>query len=526
MPDTSVLIVGGSLNGLTMALLLAQHGVRCTVLERHDDTTVQYKFRGISPRSMEVYRSLGLEAEIRAHRTGDQRSGEIARVRNLSSSDVQFMPNPWAETADLSAATAETCDQDRLEPLLRRHAERLGADVRFATEVVELEQNRHEVRARIRRVGTSESQLITAAYAIACDGVAGPTRERIDIGRHGPGVLQHWMNLIFEADLEPQLQGKRFTSCFVTDINASILPREDRWLLALQYSPDRGEKPEHFDQTRTEQLVRKAAGRDDVRVRLFDARPWQVTAYVADRFCRDRVFIVGDAAHTMPPTGGFGGNTGIHDGHNLAWKVALVTKGAASPALLETYDSERRPIAESTLAQALARLGAWFKNLGDRLPPPAPMVDDMAVILGQCYREGAFVAEEGRTGEPFEDPKAPSGRSGSRAPHFTIRQGVRDMAVHDLIGTGFLLLTGADGEAWERAASAVADETKVELKCVRLEREDAHAHERLHRAYHVDTDGAVLIRPDGVIAWRGGRKSQADPTRTLRDALDRVLRLQ
>ncbi len=525
MPDTSVLIVGGSLNGLTLGLLLAQRGVRCMVVERHDSTTVQYKFRGISPRSMEIYRALGLEAEIRAHRTGDQKSGEIARARNLSSSVVQFLPNPWADSADLTAAAAETCDQDRLEPLLRRHAERLGADIRFGTELIELEQDRHEVRARIRKVGTDQPQLITAAYAIACDGLAGQTRDCIDIGRHGPGVLQHWMNLIFEADLQPELQGKRFTSCFVTEVNASILPREDRWLLALQYSPDRGEKPEHFDQSRTEQLVRKAAGRDDVRVKLFDARPWEVTAYVADRFCRGRVFIVGDAAHTMPPTGGFGGNTGIHDAHNLAWKLALVTQGRASPALLQTYDTERRPIAEGTLAQALARLGAWFKNLGDRLPPPAPMVGDMAVILGQRYHEGAFVGEDGAASDVFEDPKAPSGRPGLRAPHLMIRQGARDIGIHDCIGTGFLLLTGPGGEAWERAASSVARETKIDLKSIRLEMEDANGHERLHHAYHVDTDGAVLIRPDGVIAWRGGRESPADPARTLRDALERVLTL-
>jgi putative polyketide hydroxylase len=517
MPDTTALIVGGSLNGLTTALLLAQQGVRCMVVERHADTTVQYKFRGISPRSMEIYRGLGIEAAIRAHRTGDQKGGEIARARNLASADVQFLPNPWTDLTDLSAATAETCDQDRLEPILRREAERLGADIRFSTELVELEQDRHEVRARIRQVGADEPQLITAAYAIACDGVAGKTREQIDVGHHGPGVLQHWMNLIFEADLSPVLQGKRLTSCFVTDINASILPREDRWLLALQYSPERGEKPEDFDQTRTGQLVRKAAGRDDVRVRLYDARPWQVTAYVADRFCRDRVFIVGDAAHTMPPTGGYGGNTGIHDAHNLAWKLALVTKGVATPALLETYDSERRPVAEGTLAQALARLSAWFKNLGDRLPPPAPLIDDSAVIFGQRYREGAFVSENGSAREVFEDPRAPSGRPGTRAPHLLIQHGGRRVAIHDLVGRRFLLLIGADGDEWEKAASSVPT--------ARLEQEDAPAQARLRDAYGVGTRGAVLIRPDGVIGWRSENEA-ADPARELQHALNQVLALR
>jgi putative polyketide hydroxylase len=522
MPDTSVLIVGGSLNGLTMALLLAQQGVRCVVVERHTDTTVQYKFRGISPRSMEIYRSLGVENEIRAHRSGDQKSGAIARASNLSSPDVQFQDNPWADTADLSVATAETCDQDRLEPILRTHAQRLGADIRFGTELVGFEQSHDAVIAHIRGIKTREPEVITASYAIACDGVTGQTRERIGVGHHGPGVLQHWMNLIFEADLQPLLQGKRFTSCFVTDINASILPREDRWLLALQYAPDRGEKPEDFDQERTEQLVRQAAGRSDVRAKLFDARAWQVSAYVADRLCEGRTFIVGDAAHSMPPTGGFGGNTGIHDAHNLAWKLALVTKGIASPALLQTYDSERRPIVEGTVAQSLARLAAWLTNLGDRLPPPAKIIDDSAVILGQCYPVGAFVPSPGAASELFADPRAPRRPPGCRAPHIEISYEGRPVAVHDLVGKEFLVLIGTAGELWETAASSIAHESRIDLRSVRLAPEDHVAHLRLRDAYGVDAGGAVLIRPDGVIAWRSGGRS-ANAADELRNAIGSVL---
>ena len=111
---TAVLVVGGSLNGLTTALLLAHHGVDCIVVERHPNTTVQYKFRGISPRSMEIYRGLGIQDEIRAHLTGDQKAGDIGHAKNLSDPNVQWMGEPWADTAQLSAATAETCDQDHL----------------------------------------------------------------------------------------------------------------------------------------------------------------------------------------------------------------------------------------------------------------------------------------------------------------------------------------------------------------------------------------------------------------------------
>src|SRR4030095_11984249 len=250
---TSVLVVGGSLNGLTTALLLAHQGVDCIVVERHPNTTVQYKFRGISPRSMEIYRGLGIQDDIRAHLTGDQKAAEIARAKNLSDPNVQWLGKPWADRADLSAATAETCDQDHLEPILRAHAQRLGADIRFNTEFISFEQGAHEVRCALRDLRTGTEESITASYLVAADGVGGHTRETLGIGSHGPGELQHWMNLIFETDLKPNLQGRPFTSCFVTDVNGSMVPREDRWLLAVQYFPDRGERPEDFDQARTEE---------------------------------------------------------------------------------------------------------------------------------------------------------------------------------------------------------------------------------------------------------------------------------
>ena len=135
---TSVLVVGGSLNGLTAALLLARRGVPCLVVERHPGTSIQYKFRGISPRSMEIYRSAGIEADIRARDLIDDRSAYIARMTNLAASDVSWQGIPWSDTSDLGPAAAATCDQDQLEPILRAHAERYGADVRFNAELLEL----------------------------------------------------------------------------------------------------------------------------------------------------------------------------------------------------------------------------------------------------------------------------------------------------------------------------------------------------------------------------------------------------
>src|SRR5215204_50094 len=225
--DTSVLIAGGGLNGLTCALLLADHGVKCLLVERHPDTSIQYKFAGVSPRSMEIFRALGIEDDIRAKRTGDQRAGGVARAKTLSDPEVQWMmESAWPDVAGLSATNAETCDQHVLEPILRAHAVGRGADVRFNVELISFAQHTDHVEARIRNRASGEVDTVTAAYLVAADGANGMLRAQLSITRTGPGVLQHWMNIIFATDLSPFLQGKRFTSCFVASLNATFTPRE------------------------------------------------------------------------------------------------------------------------------------------------------------------------------------------------------------------------------------------------------------------------------------------------------------
>ena len=522
--STSVLIVGGSLNGLTMAMLLARRCVPCLVVERHPRTSIQYKFRGISPRSMEIYRSAGLEADIRARDLIDDESAAVARMKNLADADVSWQWMPPPDTSDISPTTAATCDQDQLEPILRADAERHGAGVRFNTELVGFTQSRDEVVARIRDRATGAESSVRARYIIGADGTQSPVREAVGIGRHGPGVLQHWMNVIFEADLPTNIDGRPIRSVFVTDINGTLVPRGDgRWLMAVQFVPDRHERAEDFTPERCRDLIRRGAGRPDLTVDVVDARPWEAAAAVADRYQEGRALLVGDSAHVMPPTGGFGGNTGIQDASNLAWKLEAVVNGIAEPELLETYDAERRPIADRTVAQSLARLQAWFKDPSGRLPPPEPVRDDQAVIFGYRYPTGAFV-DDGRNGaeEVFEDPRHPTGRPGSRAPHFIVAERGAQASTIDLFADRWVLMSGPDGNRWSDCVrrSSLAGALGVVWHGIHPAGNLEDVANRFATAFGVGTDGAVLIRPDGFIAWR--QVTAAAGPRDLDDALARL----
>jgi 2-polyprenyl-6-methoxyphenol hydroxylase-like FAD-dependent oxidoreductase len=451
-------------------------------------------------------------------------------MRNLADQAVTWQGIPWSDVSDLSPTMAATCDQDQLEPILRAHAERRGADVRFNTELVDFTQDDDGVTARVRNRGTGEMDTIRATYMVAADGAKSPVRQALGISQHGPGVLQHWMNVIFETDLSPTIEGRAVRAVFLTDINGTFVPRGDgRWLMAVQYDPERGERPEAFTADRCAELIRRGAGRPNVNANIVDARPWEAAAAVADRYQRGRVFLVGDSAHVMPPTGGFGGNTGIQDAYNLAWKLAAVLGGAAGPALLDTYDEERRPAADGTVAQALARLQAWFKDIGHRLPPAAPIVDDNAVIFGYRYSGGAFIAEHSTADDVFENPRGATslGRPGTRAPQIVVERQGRRVSTIDLFAGEWVLFAAAAGDTWRDAATVTPGAPELPVRFYRAHESDLRDIANAWKgAYGVGPDGAVLIRPDGFVAWRGDdakprtRKEFASAVERLRYRVD------
>jgi hypothetical protein len=248
---------------------------------------------------------------------------------------------------------------------------------------------------------------------------------------------------------------------------------------------------------RAEELLRASIGVPDIPVEVLDIAPWQAIADNAQAFQAGRVLIAGDAAHTMPPNGGFGGNTGVQDAFNLAWKIAHVLHGQAGPELVETYDAERQPTGRLTIEQAYTRyVLRTAPYLGtDQIQPIA---DDLSLEIGHRYRSAAVMQDpDGEDdGLPYVDPRESRALPGTRAPHLWIEHDGERVSTLDLFRQHLVLLAGPGGAAWGDGASAAGAELGVEIDVHKL------GEDGFPEAYGVTPSGAVLVRPDGYVAWR------------------------
>ncbi|NOK07682.1 FAD-dependent monooxygenase [Corallococcus exercitus] len=492
--STAVLVVGGSLVGLSAAVFLAWRGVPTVVVERHPGSHPHPRAIGFTPRTLELLRAVGLGARIPQAPPGMR----LRRVRAESLSGQWFEESAWTPEdrnvpdLEFSPCRGAAMAQDRLEPILREQALALGADLRLGTELVRFEQSADGVVAWLRgRDGQEE--LLRADYLVAADGHRSPVREALGIGRSGRGLMRTARSAIFRAPLQEYLKaGVSQFNIVQPGFEAFLTTYGDgRWLLI--HREDR-----ELDDAELRALIARAIGRDDVPVEVLTTGRWEISALIADRFASGRVFLAGDSAHTLPPNrGGYGANTGIDDAHNLAWKLAAVHSGAASPRLLDTYDAERRPIAWLRHQQIFARDD--FKPMAAP-GSDAPILDDAAMEFGQLYRSDAVLGADA-TLPPAARPDQWAGQPGTRAPHLWVEKGGERVSTLDLLQRTWVLLT--EDARWESAVARVARASGLALECVRMGGDvrplDAEA---FRSAFGLKAGGASLIRPDGYVAWR------------------------
>jgi len=511
--STSVLVVGGSLVGLSTALFLAWQGVPTILVERHAGSSPHPRAIGYTPRTMELLRAVGLAGQV----PEVPHNFRLRRVRVESLAGAWHTESAWTPEAantpemERSPCSGAAIAQDRLEPILRARAAELGADLRLATELVRFTQDAEGVTACLKtREGVEYA--VRAAYMIAADGGKSGVRDALGIRRSGRGHMRTVRSVLFRAPLEEYLaKGYSQFSIDQPGFQAFLTTYNDgRWVLMFTDDLERSE-------TELREAIFKAIGRTDLAIEIITTGRWELGALVADRFSSGRVFLAGDAAHCLPPTrGGYGANTGIHDAHNLAWKLAAVLAGSAEPALLDTYDAERRPVAWLRHQQTFARPDYRAESNG--IANDEPILDDAAIELGQLYRSSAVLGA-GNDLPIAAKPEEWLGQPGTRAPHIWIERAGERKTTLDLFDRRWVLLA-ADAR-WTDAAATVGAALKLDIECV-VAGADIRPAGALTSAFGIGESGAALVRPDGYVAWRA-TSLPADPVKAVTDALAAIL---
>ncbi|MER5894538.1 FAD-dependent monooxygenase [Streptomyces sp. NPDC001876] len=531
-----VLIVGGSLVGLSASLFLSRLGVRHLLVEKHAHTSTHPRGRGNNVRTMELFRTAGAEQLIRDAASVLEDNHGILQAGSLTGDDQEWLfkeIDPGGGLARFSPSGWCLCSQNDLEPVLVTHARDQGSELRFSSELLTFEQDADGVTAVVKDRETGEHTTVRADYLVAADGPRSPIREQLRIGQSGPGDLFHNVSITFRSrQLASVVGDRRFIVCYLTNPEAdgALLPvdNEEQWVFHAPWQPDRGETLEDFSDERCAEHIRRAVGAPGLDVEITGKAPWHAAERVAERYGVGRVFLAGDSAHEMSPTGAFGSNTGIQDAHNLAWKLAAVISGEAGPGLLGTYEAERLPVAKATSARASARSGEHSHPgyAGSPGPTGGRKGGMLTVALGYRYLRGAVLGTDtdlpvvpegmGLTGEP-----------GTRAPHLWVdRDGVR-LSTLDLYERSFVLLCDAGHPEWRAAAVRAAERLKVRLDAFTIgsgQGADLRpANEADWSAAHgTSPEGAVLVRPDGFVAWRS-EGGVADAEATLYEALTTLL---
>ncbi|MGI5340134.1 FAD-dependent monooxygenase [Streptomyces sp. CA-181903] len=518
--QATVLIVGGSIVGASAALFLAARGITPVLVEKHPAVSTRPRAKVFYPRTMEAYRCVGADEDVYAVQHGLPPADHAAVVTSLAGPEVRRWRLPAAEDAgDASPCPSAFVKQADLEEVVRAHARAAGADLRLGHRFRHLRRYDDHVVAHLLDAA-GEPYAVRADYVLAADGNRSAIREALGIGRSGKEAVAHVMEIGFTADLRRVLDGRRLAMVW-TDLPErayiSWNTSHDRGTVSVAYDPAVVDPATAFDGERCRDVVSHALGLPASRFSVTGTRPWRMGGWVADSYRAGRVFLLGDAAHVTPPSGGFGANTGIQDAWNLTAKLVSVLRGDADPTILDDYEAERHAVGELTVEQALLRFG---NRTGAQADSP-PTLSEAAVANGYRY---LMPGDDPGHGLPEADePGRWHGEPGTRLPHAFLTGRYDGLSTLDLVRDGrHVLLVGPEGHPWARAAREV-DPPGAFLDVAVLPRPAGSGTAGAAVACGIGDHGALLVRPDHVIAWRTAHASP-DATASLAEATRRALR--
>ena len=549
-----VVVAGGGPVGLVTGLELARHGVASLVLERSPSTTWQPKARNLNTRTLEIARGWGkrVHGELAAVNLPPGWTDQVVYTRTLAGEELGRMrtegfsgPGPH-----VSPEVPLLSSQDVVEPILLRGLRATGlSEARFGHEVGALlegaDEDDERVTVSVTELATGRSYQVEAEYLVAADGPGSTVRSQLGIASEGRRRIGHYVNVYFRADLSPWTRGREAMLYWVS-LPASRgvfqpLDATGRWLCQISYDGSTASY-DGYTADRCVEWIRAGVGDPSVDPEIISVGTWTMNATVAASLVAGRILLAGDAAHQLPPTGGFGVNSGIQGAHNLAWKVALVRSGRAGRGLLETYDVERRAVGRTNADRSLensgavdrinraARDGGDSEAVAEAVAASRRYGNFLGMELGFAYDSDAVVPDG--SGAPAVDDEvvdyAPVARPGHRAPHVWLDQDGERISTLDLFGPGFVVLACAEGgEPWASAARRASSEAGMPVRCHLIGPGGDLGDDpgTWTRAYGLGPGGAVLVRPDGHVAYRVATPSNGAEVPSLLDALRQVLDL-
>lgn len=535
-----VIIVGGGPVGLSMALALARQNVDSLVIERHPSTSNHPKARGANIRTMELFRQWGNATELLKWELPKE-ARRIIWAKSLQGEEITRISMDDSNSDFDSPTQASLVAQDRIEESLYHSLlQYKGTEVHFLKECISFEQDTTGITSRILNLGNSREEFVRSQYLIAADGAHSRIRKQLGINMEGPDNLGQSCNVLCELDLSSWTKDRPFMGMLFTDPKIAgrliaAVNGSNRWIVSMRAAAN--QTKEFFSNHYCTNEIRRVLGIPDLAVTIINKHFWTMASQIATEYRKDRVFLVGDAAHRLPPAGGFGMNTGIQDAHNLAWKVAWVINHRISAQLLDSYYVERAPIAEQNTTWSNKNARGYdeiikaisandMEKLKTTLQQQSGILNFKGLDLGFIYHSSAVLSENKEMLSMSAAKYSPTTLPGSRAPHVQLIKNNHTISTLDLFEKEFVLLVGSNGQSWQRAADELAQTLSIPLKHFRVAFngelfDPAHS---WHQIYEVSETGVVLVRPDGHVAWRC-KEMVKEPKTTLEQVLSVVLHM-
>ncbi|WP_181783423.1 FAD-dependent monooxygenase [Pseudonocardia pini] len=581
-----VLIVGGGGGGLSASMILSRLGIPSVLVSRYANTSVLPKAHVLNQRTMEIFTEVGVAPEILARSTPAENMKATGWYTGVAGphdgygrriGGLEVWGGGYTDPDFVAASPCRTANlpQVRLEPVLKEHAESFAeATIRFHHELVDLTQDDDGVTATVVDRATEERYTVRSSYLIGADG-GRTVNDLVGIGMSGPTDLMRMVSTHMSADLSPYLSDPEvlirwlvnpdFGASWASGVLAAMGPDHwgpdsEEWVFHLQFAVDDADA---LDPEKVLARIRATIGIPDFSPTVHHISQWIMEGVLADRFRAGRVFLLGDAAHRHPPTGGLGLNSAIHDAYNLCWKLAAVLDGRAGDALLDSYEAERRPVDAANVDAAVkAALNHFTIDQALGLSPEKspeenwaavrPLWEDLPnseerrhavnvaigsqtiefrhhnVEFGYTYPEGAVVADGSPDYVPLDPVRLyePSTKPGHPLPHAWVEREGERIPLGSLVEGGyFVLLAGEEGQAWVEAAAKLAAETGLPLRAGRvgvLDSDYVDVRCAWLKNRGISAGGAVLVRPDRYVGFRSAGPVD-DAAATLAAAVAQIL---